>query len=240
MEFLGRFAEIIGLKELPSIEQVEDELIDPWPMHPNKNDIHNYMDHNPPMNSPANVSSSYSNGESGITSIEEMVYVSIPVETSSAREAAQNKLAAQTLGRCSGLVLPEIHIALLKVLFTELVSRVAIFVDPSIDLKESKSRRGRKRDTDTLTRELKIDMLTANNLTWPELARRYILAVSSMSGCMDLSDISSREGVKLFRCLQGDGGILCGALPGVVGMEKDASVRSLLLVSSTCTSDLVI
>ncbi|AQK60163.1 PHD-finger family protein isoform 2 [Zea mays] len=224
LEFLGRFAEIIGLKELPSIEQVEDELIDPWPMHPNKNDIHNYMDHNPPMNSPANVSSSYSNGESGITSIEEMVYVSIPVETSSAREAAQNKLAAQTLGRCSGLVLPEIHIALLKVLFTELVSRVAIFVDPSIDLKESKSRRGRKRDTDTLTRELKIDMLTANNLTWPELARRYILAVSSMSGCMDLSDISSREGVKLFRCLQGDGGILCGALPGVVGMEKDASL----------------
>ena len=203
----------------------------------NQNDNQNYRDDTPPMNSPANVSTSYSNGESGIT-IEEMVSVSIPVETSSSREAAQNKLAAQTLGRCSGLVLPEIHLALLKILFTELVSRVAIFVDPKIDLKESKSRRGRKRDTDTLTRELKIDMLTANNLTWPELARRYILAVSSMSGCMDLSDISSREGVKLFRCLQGDGGILCGALPGVVGMEKDASVRSFLLVSFICTSDL--
>ncbi|KXG29684.1 methyl-CpG-binding domain-containing protein 9 isoform X2 [Sorghum bicolor] len=223
LEFLGRFAEIIGLKELPSIEQVEDELIDPWPIHVNENGTQNYRDHTPPMNSPANVSTSYSNGESGIT-IEEMVSVFIPIETSSAREAAQNKLAAQTLGRCSGLVLPEIHLALLKVLFTELVSRVAIFVDPKFDLKESKSRRGRKRDTDTLARELKIDMLTANNLTWPELARRYILAVSSMSGCMDLSDISSREGVKLFRCLQGDGGVLCGALPGVVGMEKDASL----------------
>jgi len=57
---------------------------------------------------------------------------------------------------------------------------------------------------------------------------------------MDLSDISSREGVKLFRCLQGDGGILCGALPGVVGMEKDASVRSLPCIGFSCTSDLFV
>ncbi|WVZ77525.1 hypothetical protein U9M48_025383 [Paspalum notatum var. saurae] len=224
LEFLERFAEIIGLKELPSIEQVEDELIDPWPICANQKDIQHYMDCTPPMNSPANVSTSYSNGESGITTNEETASVFIPVETSSTWETAQDKLAAQTLGRCSGVVLPEIHLALLKVLFTELVSRAAIFVDPRIDLKESKSKRGRKRDADTLTRELKIDMLTANELTWPELARRYILAVSSMSGCMDLSDVSSREGVKLFRCLQGDGGVLCGALPGVVGMEKDASL----------------
>ncbi|OEL31191.1 Methyl-CpG-binding domain-containing protein 9 [Dichanthelium oligosanthes] len=223
LEFLGRFAEIIGLKELPSVEQVEDELIDPWPICANQKDNQHYRDHTPPMNSPANVSTSYSNGESGLTTNEETASVFIPVETSTC-EAAQDKLAAQTLGRCSGVVLPEIHLALLKILFTELVPRVAIFVDPRIDSKESKSKRGRKRDTDTLTRELKIDMLTANKLTWPELARRYILAVSSLSGCMDLSDISSREGVKLFRCLQGDGGILCGALPGVVGMEKDASL----------------
>ncbi|XP_062223837.1 methyl-CpG-binding domain-containing protein 9-like [Phragmites australis] len=219
-EFLWRFAEIIGLKEAPSIEQVEDELIDPWPIC--QKDIQHYRDHTPSTNSPANVSTSYSNGESGLTTNEEMASVFIPVETSATREAAQDKLAAQTLGRCSGVVLPEIHLALLRVLFSELLSKVAIFVDPSIDPKESKSKRGRKRDADNITKELKIDMLTANKLTWPELSRRYILAVSSMSGCMDLSDISSREGVKLFRCLQGDGGILCGALPGVVGMEKDA------------------
>ena len=236
MEFLGRFAEIIGLKELPSVEQLEDELIDPWPICANQKDIQHHRDHTPPMNSPANVSTSYSNGESGLTTNEETASVFIPVETSSTSVAAQDKLAAETLGRCSGVVLPEIHLALLKVLFTELVPRVAIFVDPRIDSKESKSKRGRKRDTDTLTRELKIDMLTANKLTWPELARRYIVAVSSLSGCMDLSDISSREGVKLFRCLQGDGGILCGALPGVVGMEKDASVRSLPCIGFFCTS----
>ncbi|KAL6629999.1 hypothetical protein ACP70R_029764 [Stipagrostis hirtigluma subsp. patula] len=224
LECLGRFAEIIGLKEIPSIEQVEDELIDPWPICANQKDIQHFRDHTPPMNSPANVSTSNSNGESGLTTNDETASVFIPVETSSMRESAQDKLAAQTLGRCSGVVLPGIHLALLRVLFAELLSKVAIFVDPSVDLKESKSRRGRKRDADNLTstKELKIDMLTANKLTWPELARRYILAVSSIGGCMDLSDISSREGVKLFRCLHGDGGILCGALPGVAGMEKDA------------------
>ncbi|VAI45101.1 unnamed protein product [Triticum turgidum subsp. durum] len=140
------------------------------------------------------------------------------------KEAGQDKLAAQTLGRCTGVVLPGVHLALFKVLFGELLSKVAVFVDPNIDPKESKPRRGRKKDTESLisTKEFNFDMLTANKLTWPELARRYMLAISSINGCMDVSDISSREGVKLFRCLQGDGGILCGAVPGVAGMEKDA------------------
>lgn len=206
-EFLGRFAEIIGLKEVPSYEQLEDELIDPWPICANQNEL-------------------LSNAETGLTNNEEIVSVFIPVETSSMKEADQDKLAAQTLGRYSGVVLPGVHLTLFKVLFGELLSKVAIFVDPNIDPKESKPRRGRKRDTESLNsaKELNFDMLTANKLTWPELARRYLLAVSSISGCMDLSDISSREGVKLFRCLQGDGGILCGALPGVAGMEKDASL----------------
>ncbi|KAM3240815.1 hypothetical protein ACQJBY_054070 [Aegilops geniculata] len=176
------------------------------------------------MNSPANVSISHSNSESGLSNNEEIVSVFIPVETSSMKEAGQDKLAAQTLGRCTGVVLPGVHLALFKVLFGELLSKVAIFVDPNIDPKESKPRRGRKKDTESLisTKEFNFDMLTANKLTWPELARRYMLAISSINGCMDVSDISSREGVKLFRCLQGDGGILCGAVPGVAGMEKDA------------------
>ncbi|KAL5207727.1 hypothetical protein ABZP36_032162 [Zizania latifolia] len=243
-EFLGRFSEIVGLKEIPSYEQLEDELIDPWPVCANQkeklsNDIQHCRDHTSPMNSPANVSTSCSNGESGLTTNEEIVSVFIPVETFSMKEAAQDKLAAQTIGRCSGVILPGVHLTLFRVLFGELLSKVAIFLDPNIDPKESKTRRGRKRDTENLisAKEFKFDMLTANKLTWPELARRYILAVSSISGCMDLSDISSREGVKLFRCLQGDGGILCGALPGVVGMEKDA----LLLVEAEnliCNSSL--
>ncbi|KAJ0960467.1 hypothetical protein J5N97_001673 [Dioscorea zingiberensis] len=65
-------------------------------------------------------------------------------------------------------------------------------------------------------------MLPVNGLTWPELARRYVLAVSSMNGCVDSPEVYSREGLKLFRCLRGDGGVLCGSLAGVAGMEADA------------------
>uniref|UniRef100_A0A453MLI8 Uncharacterized protein n=1 Tax=Aegilops tauschii subsp. strangulata TaxID=200361 RepID=A0A453MLI8_AEGTS len=138
------------------------------------------------------------------------------------KEARLDKLAAQTLGRCTGTILPGVHLALIKVLFGEVLSKL------SIDPKESKPRRGRK-DTESLisTKDFNFDMLTANKLTWPELARRYMLAISSINGCMDVSDISSRERVKLFRCLHGDGGILCGAVPGVAGMEKDALVSIL-------------
>lgn len=151
----------------------------------------------------------------------------IPIETASAREASQVKLAERTLGRCSGIALAKAHTSLLKLLIHELVQKVAIFVDPNIEVRESKPRRGRKKDIDSSlsTKDTKIDILTLNELTWPELARRYVLAVSSNSGCMDSLDISVREGVKLYRCLQGDGGVLCGSLSGVAGMEADSLVR---------------
>ncbi|KAM3318543.1 hypothetical protein ACQJBY_035979 [Aegilops geniculata] len=222
-EFLGRFAEIIDLKEVPSYEQLEDELADPWPICASQKEtlskgIQECRDYSSPMNSPANASTSHSNSESGLSNNEEIVSVFIPVETSSMKEARLDKLADQTLGRCTGTILPGVHLALIKVLFGEVLSKL------NIDPKESKPRRGRKKDTESLisTKEFNFDMLTANKLTWPELARRYILAISSINGFMDVSDISSREGVKLFRCLHGDGGILCGAVPGVAGMEKDA------------------
>ncbi|VAI40510.1 unnamed protein product [Triticum turgidum subsp. durum] len=222
-EFLGRFGEIIDLKEVPSYEQLEDELADPWPICASQEEtlskgIQQCRDYSSPMNSPANSSIPHSNSESGLSNNEETVSVFIPVETSSMKEARLDKLAAQTLGRCTGTILPGVHLALIKVLFGEVLSKL------NIDPKESKPRRGRKKDTESLvsTKEFNFDMLTANKLTWPELTRRYMSAISSINGCMDVPDISSREGVKLFRCLHGDGGILCGAVPGVAGMEKDA------------------
>ncbi|XP_044968121.1 LOW QUALITY PROTEIN: methyl-CpG-binding domain-containing protein 9-like [Hordeum vulgare subsp. vulgare] len=224
-EFLGRFAEIIHLKEVPSYEELEDELADPWPTCASQKEslskgTEQCRDYSSPMNSPANASISHLNTESGLSNNEEIVSVFIPVETSSMKEAGLDKLAAQTLGRCTGTVLPGVHITLIKVLFGELLSKL------NIDQKEPKHRRGRKKDTESLisTKEFSFDMLTANKLTWPELARRYMLAISSINWCMDVSDISSREVVKLFRCLQGDGGILCGAVSGVAGMEKDAQL----------------
>jgi hypothetical protein len=66
------------------------------------------------------------------------------------------------------VVLPEVHHALLKVLFTDLIYGVETFDDPIVDSKVSKSRQSRKRDTNTLTIEVKINKLTANNLTWPK------------------------------------------------------------------------
>ncbi|XP_038982660.1 methyl-CpG-binding domain-containing protein 9-like isoform X2 [Phoenix dactylifera] len=221
-ELLWRFYEILGLKEPPSFEELEEELIDPWPM--GSYNLENLEKEIQNSNNSANGPTSFSTGESGPTAHEQSPFIFMPIETASAREAARARLASRTYGRCNGVVLTKTHIALLKVLVGELLCKVAGFVDPNFDARESKPRRGRKKDMDNSlpAKETKIEMLTINELTWPELARRYILAVSSMNGCMDSPDAYSREGMKLYRCLQGDGGVLCGSLFGVAGMEADA------------------
>ena len=66
------------------------------------------------------------------------------------------------------VVLPEVHHALLKVLFTDLIYGVETFDDPIVDSKVSKSRQSRKRGTNTLTIELRSNKLTTNNMTWPK------------------------------------------------------------------------
>ena len=65
------------------------------------------------------------------------------------------------------VVLP-VHHARLKVLVTNLIYGVETFGDPIVDSKVSKSRQSRKRGTNTLTIELKINKRSANNLTWPK------------------------------------------------------------------------
>ncbi|KAF8092339.1 hypothetical protein N665_0417s0036 [Sinapis alba] len=131
---------------------------------------------------------------------------------------------------CLGALLTRTHISLLQVLICELQSKVATFVDPNFDSGESRSRRGRKKDDITLSaKRNKLHMLPVNELTWPELARRYILSLLSMDGNLDSAEIAARESGKVFRCLQGDGGLLCGSLTGVAGMEAD----SMLLAEAT-------
>lgn len=129
--------------------------------------------------------------------------------------------------RCSGVVLTKAHSSLLEVLIAELQSKVAALVDPNFDSGESKPRRGRKKDADNSIphKRGKLNMLPINELTWPELARRYILAFLSMDGILDSPEITARESGRVFRCLQGDGGVLCGSLTGVAGMEADALVK---------------
>ena len=149
------------------------------------------------------------------------------METGPKREASQARLASHNHGKFIAVALTKAHSALLKVLVGELLSKVAAFAVPNFDAGESKSRRGRKKEADNLApvKQMKVDKLPINELTWPELARRYILTISSLDGKFDCAEINYREGWKVFRCLQGDGGTLCGSLTGVAGMEADALVN---------------
>ncbi|PNX71539.1 methyl-CpG binding domain-containing protein 9-like, partial [Trifolium pratense] len=152
----------------------------------------------------------------------------IQVETEAMKEEAQVKLASFTYVRCFGVALTKAHNSLLRVLIGELQSKVAALVDPNSEPGETRTRRGRRKDIDSAVpaKRTKVNMLPINELTWPELARRYILAFLSMDGNLESAEITARESGKVFRCLRGDGGLLCGSLTGVAGMEADALVRA--------------
>ncbi|KAL3654072.1 hypothetical protein CASFOL_003753 [Castilleja foliolosa] len=122
----------------------------------------------------------------------------------------------------AGVLYAKIVGSLLKLLVSELLSKVAVYICPG----ESKSRRGKKKDLDCLSalKRTKLDMLPVNGLTWHEIARRYILAVMCMDGNLDSTEIAIRESRRVFHCLCGDGGILCGSLTGIAALEGDAVI----------------
>lgn len=219
----------MGLKEHFNFDELEEELVDPWPCVPNNlstSEKHNHDSREGISEANGNAVASFFTSDSCESSVRDNAFTFIPIETFSQREVDQAKLAARTYGRCTGLVLTKIHTSLLKVLVGELLNKVAVYVDPNVDARESKPRRGRKKDVDNShIKDAKLETPTLNEFTWPQLARRYVLAVSSLNGCMDSSEAHSREGAKVFRCLQGDGGILCGSLSGIAAMEADALVR---------------
>ncbi|XP_077223126.1 methyl-CpG-binding domain-containing protein 9-like [Tasmannia lanceolata] len=228
-ELLSRFHEILGLKEPLSFEELEEELIDPWFDGSNfleklEKEIQEGKDLGLVRTENTGGHNLSPTRECDSTEPTENPCTFIQMETVSMKEAAQARLASRTYGRCTGVALTKAHVSLLKVLVGELQSKVAGFADPNFVAGESKSRRGRKKDAENSisVKKSKVDMLPINELTWPELARRYILAVSAMDGNFDSAEINSREGGKVFRCLQGDGGVLCGSLAGVAGMEADA------------------
>lgn len=218
----------MGLEEPISFEKLEEELLDPC-FH-GLNSIENKEDgtqgsrdlHRSDGTNGCNLSLCAVSGISRKNS--EALNTN---ETGSKREASEAILASHNHGKFIGVALTKAHSALLKVLVGELLSKVAAFADPNFDAGEPKSRRGRKKDADNLTpvKQMKVDKLPINELTWPELARRYILTISSLDGKFDCTEINSREGWKVYRCLQGDGGTLCGSLTGVAGMEADALVN---------------
>ncbi|KAA8529561.1 hypothetical protein F0562_033640 [Nyssa sinensis] len=226
-EFLCRFSVVLGLEDALSFQELECELIDPWLDGQTLRE----KDGNK-MQASGGVTLCKSNGvddhalhpssasASAVSS--ENPHAFISMETVSMREDAHASMASHS--RYTGVLLTKAHSSLLNVLVSELLTKVAAYVDPSFDAGESKSKRGRKKDLDNsiTARKTKLDMLPINELTWPELARRYILAVLSMEGNLDPAEITCREYGKVFHCLQGDGGTLCGSLTGVAGMEADA------------------
>lgn len=235
-ESLWRFNEILGLEEPLSLEELEEELINPWVdnselLEKFEKEIRGSQALNSNRTDCTSGKTISSSCESDLAVSRDNPHAFIQMTTGAMKEAAQTKLASITYSRCSGVALTKAHKSLLRVLIGELQSKVAALVDPNFDSGESKSKRGRKKDVDSSVsmKRTKLNILPINELTWPELARRYILAVLSMDGNLDSAEITARESGKVFRCLQGDGGVLCGSLTGVAGMEADALVRFTLV-----------
>ncbi|PON43794.1 Methyltransferase [Trema orientale] len=235
-ELLWRFYEILGLEDPLSLEELEEELSNPWfdnseLLEKFEMEIRGSQDINFKRTECTDGHLLSSSSESGLAVSRENGPAFIQMETGAMKEAAQSKLASITYSRSSGVALTKAHYSLLRVLVGELQVKVAALVDPNFDSGESRSKRGRKKDVDSsiFVKRTKLNTLPINELTWPELARRYILAVLSMDGNLDSAEITARESGKVFRCLQGDGGVLCGSLTGVAGMEADA----LLLAEAT-------
>ncbi|KAF2316133.1 hypothetical protein GH714_041400 [Hevea brasiliensis] len=240
-ELLWRFHEILGLKEPLLLGELEEELINPWTDGSN---LSENLERKVPGIQIVDLDKV--DGMSGpiLSSCEELCtgqgdnsHVLIQVEKGGTNDLAQDRLASVSHSRCSGVALTKVHSSLLSVLITEMQSKVAALVDPNFDSGESKSKRGRRKDADNLIPlRNKLTTLPINELTWPELARRYILAVLSMDGSLDSADVTVRESGKVFRCLQGDGGVLCGSLAGVAGMEADALRKDFLTMEDEVTN----
>ncbi|CAI0455946.1 unnamed protein product [Linum tenue] len=248
-ELLCRFHDILDLKDPLTLGELEEEIINPW----SGCSIDG-------CTLTKNVSGSHAPDILGLDKMDSLLQSSrventavheddphafIPVEAEIATDAAQTELASVNPFGCMGASLTRAHSALLAVLIYELQSRVAALVDPTLDSGDVKSKRGKRRDSDNAisARRSKLSMLPINELTWPELSRRFVLAVLSMDGNLESAEITARESGKVFRCLQGDGGVLCGALTGVAGMESDAHLlaeaRKKIYGSLSCDMDVI-
>ncbi|KAK6147146.1 hypothetical protein DH2020_018058 [Rehmannia glutinosa] len=105
--------------------------------------------------------------------------------------------------------LSEAHVLMLQVLIREFPKKLKYY-------------RKRIFKYSTESTETELNMPQLNDLTWPEMARRYILAILFMTEDRDSEEVC--ESMDIFRCLYGDGGPKCGALFRVVGLEVDAQL----------------
>lgn len=123
------------------------------------------------------------------------------------------------------------HILVLKLLLADLQFRIV--GTPNEKKTEEPKKKGRKPINEISQAPVVPefpDDVPINVVTWPELVRRYLITLVEVEHSGDLTDLKQDERRRLIRCLQGDGGVLCGALFTVVGVESDAQVRPPLQV----------
>ena len=127
------------------------------------------------------------------------------------------------------IMIAKTHIPLLKLLLADLQFRIV--GSANVTKSEEPKKKGRKPLNEPpqviSIPEFPSD-LPINEVTWPELVRRYLMTLIEVEKFGDLTDLRPEERKWLMRCLQGDGGVLCGALFTVVGVESDAQVVSQL------------
>lgn len=242
-EFLIRFYDTLELKDVFSFEELEKELISPW------FDCFDHEIFQGVHEKCLDISSQKTvDTESGPAVLDKDSHAVLHRKTVKTKEP-QDQLPSIALDRCNGFLLTKIHCSLIRVLIGELQSKVAA-IEKDADcwksvmetenlesgIGELKSKRGRKKDSDADCRiselRTKMNILPLNELTWPELVRRYILSICSLGGRINSADITTCESRNIFRCLQGDGGVFCGSPTGVAGIEADTAVRSITFISS--------
>ncbi|KAG0606831.1 hypothetical protein M758_9G171400 [Ceratodon purpureus] len=127
----------------------------------------------------------------------------------------------ESLGK-SFAFLAEAHIPILKFLVSDLKFRV--FKGLNEDEGDEPKKRGRKRVSDIALPPEFGDDLPMNAITWPEVAHRYLVAILDVKKQGEITELALEERRKLVRYFEGDGGVMGGAVEGIVGVESDAQV----------------
>lgn len=142
-----------------------------------------------------------------------------------ATEEVNDKVAAQRLIKSNGTLLSDIHIKLLKLLMHEMQLTTVASVQVIADNKESESGNSSKKTTSHVSSAKGCQLhVFVNELTWPEMARRYVLALFSIKRRFASTDMNDSDKSKVLCCLQGDGRTLHGSINGVASIEEDAHV----------------
>ncbi|CAN0924022.1 Methyl-CpG-binding domain-containing protein 9 [Linum grandiflorum] len=125
------------------------------------------------------------------------------------------------------------HCSLMRVVLADLHGKSCALTDPTFD------RRRKKKEADTLNlfKKTMLDFLPINELTWPELARRYLLTLSSMDGNLESVERVSRESCKVFHYLRGGAGVLSSSIPCSEEVEDEALLDAEAAKKIFCSND---